>query len=80
MCRFDLTNDITLLIGSNERKIVRINKITFHIKVIGDSSHNYRYPQVKSQNHSRILHKTQKNTIIVCAKLIHTNYGNPSWP
>ena len=47
------------------------------MKVTGDSSHNYCYPQGKSQNTSRILHKTQKNTIIVCAKLIHTNYGNP---
>ena len=48
------------------------------MKVTGDSSHNYRNPQVKSQNPSRIVHETQKNTIIVCAKLILTNYGNPS--
>ena len=48
------------------------------MKVTGDSSHNYRYPQVKFPNPSRILHKTQKNTIIVPAKLIHINYGNPS--
>ena len=48
------------------------------MKVTGDSSHNFRNPQVKSQNPSRILHKTHKKTIIVCAKLIHINYGNPS--
>ena len=48
------------------------------MKVTGDSSYNYRYPQVKSQNLSRILHKTHKETIIVCAKLIHTKCGNPS--
>ena len=48
------------------------------MKVTGDSFHNYRYSQVKSQNPSRIPHKTHKKTIIVCAKLIHTNYGNPS--
>ena len=48
------------------------------MKVTGDSSHNYRYPQVKSQNPSRILHKTHKKSIIVGAKLIHINYGNPS--
>ena len=48
------------------------------MKVTGDSSHNCRNPQVKSQNPSIILHKTQKNTIIVCAKLIHTNYVNLS--
>ena len=49
------------------------------MKVTGDSCHNCRNPQVKSQNPTRILHKTQKNTTIVCAKMIHTNYGNPSW-
>ena len=48
------------------------------MKVTGDSSHNYHNPQVKSQKPSRILHKTQKSTIIVCAKLKHTNYGNSS--
>ena len=48
------------------------------MKVTGDSSHNCRNPQVKSQNPSMILHKKQKNSIKVCAKLIHTNYGNPS--
>ena len=48
------------------------------MKVTGDSSHNHHNPQVKSQNPSRILRKTRKNTIIVCAKPIHTNYGNPS--
>ena len=26
----------------------------------GDVSHNYRYPQVNSQNLTKILHKTQK--------------------
>ena len=45
---------------------------------INEYSHNYRYPQVKSQNPSIILHKAQKNTTIVCAKLIHTNNSNPS--
>ena len=29
------------------------------MKVTGDSSHNYRHPQVKSQNTSRIIHKTR---------------------
>ena len=47
------------------------------MKVTGDSSH-IRNPQVKSQNPSIILHKKQKNSIIVCAKLIHTNYVNLS--
>ena len=31
------------------------------MKVTGDSSHNYHNPQVKSQNPSRILHKTQNS-------------------
>ena len=35
------------------------------MKVTGDSSHTYRYPQVKSQNSDRILHETLKKTIIV---------------
>ena len=48
------------------------------MKVTGDSFHKYRYSQVKSQNLFRVLHKTQKNTIIVCAKLIHTNFDQPS--
>ena len=48
------------------------------MKVTGDASHKCRNPQVKSQNPSIILHKTQNNTITACAKLIHTNYGNLS--
>ena len=44
------------------------------MKVTGDSSHNFCNPQIESHNQSIILHKTQKNTITVYAKLIHSNF------
>ena len=71
-------------IGSIKMESIKLRHVVLslhskiYMKVAGDSSHNFRYPQVKSQNPSRILHKAQRNTILVCAKLIHTNYGNPS--
>ena len=48
------------------------------MKVTDDSSHTCRNPQVKSQNPSIILHKKQKTSVIVRAKLIYTNYVNLS--